>query len=242
MSFLNRPRKKHFCVFLLMANGLFAFEILGQIIEDTRPNVLIIMVDDLNDCIAGLGGHQQALTPNMTRLAESGVTFKHAYCNAPMCGPSRASLFTGVYPHHSRNFYQDAWYQNEVLINSRTMMEQFKMEGYQVMGTGKILHQLKKENWTHYENPADYSPTPFDGHKRLPHPDVPSPFAGIGWVDGSLGPCINLMGRSTKAGKPLHWTTGNPNNGYTPMRYINDDDRDPTPDEGNAAWAAPHRH
>ena len=57
-------------------------------------------------------------------------------------------------------------------------------------------------------------------------------------VDGSLGPFINLEGRTTADGKPLSWTTGNPRIGFTPMRYINDDDRDPTPDEQNAAWAA----
>ena len=106
------------------------------------------------------------------------------------------------------------------------------------MGTGKILHHNKEELWTHFENPADYSPTPFDGEERWPHPEVPAPFSDIGWVDGSLGPFINLAGRTTPDGKELHWTTGNPKTGYTPMRYINDDDRDSTPDEVNASWAA----
>ena len=95
------------------------------------------MVDDLNDCIEGMDGHAQALTPNMKRLAASGVTFKRAYTTAPMCGPSRASLFTGVYPHHSRNFFQAPWFQFEVLDNTRTIMEQFKQAGYYVTGSGK---------------------------------------------------------------------------------------------------------
>lgn len=196
------------------------------------------MVDDLNDCIEGMGGHAQSLTPNMTRLARSGVSFRRAYTAAPMCGPSRASLFTGVYPHHSNNYFQAPWFRNEVLSNTRTMMEQFKAGGYQVLGTGKIMHHNQDHLWTHFENPADYSPTPFDGEERVPHPDVPAPFSDIGWVDGSLGPFINLEGRTTADGKPLHWTTGNPNTGYTPMSYINDDDRDPTPDERNAQWTA----
>jgi len=109
-----------------------------------KPNVLLIMVDDLNDHIGNLGGHPQAYTPNMDKLAKSGVSFLRAYTNAPMCGPSRASLFTGVYPHHSNNYFQAPWFKNEVLNNTRTMMEQFKDAGYQVIGTGKILHHNKK--------------------------------------------------------------------------------------------------
>jgi arylsulfatase A-like enzyme len=203
-----------------------------------QPNVLLIMVDDLNDCIEQMGGHAQALTPNMTRLAQSGVSFRRAYTNAPMCGPSRACLFTGVYPHHSNNYFQAPWFQNEVLNNTRTMMEQFKEAGYHVMGTGKIMHHNKTELWTHFENFADYGPSPFNGEERVPHPDVPAPFSEIGWVDGSLGPFVNLAGRNTEDGKALSWTTGDQHHGYTPMRYVNDEDRSPTPDERNARWTA----
>ena len=203
-----------------------------------QPNVLLIMIDDLNDCIEGLNGHPQSLTPNITRLAKSGALFKKAYTNAPMCGPSRASLFTGVYPHNSGNFFQAPWFENEVLNNTKTIMEQFMEAGYQVLGTGKILHHLKRENWTAFENPADYSPSPFDGEKRVPHPDVPAPFSDIGWVDGSLGPFINLEGRQSREGKSLTWTTGNPRTGFVPMKYVDDENRDPTPDEINAKWTA----
>lgn len=203
-----------------------------------KPNVLIIMIDDLNDCLQGWGGHAQALSPNIHRLAKTAASFRQAYTNAPMCGPSRASLFTGIYPHHSGNFFQAPWYKKETLSNTRTIMEQFKLHGYHVMGSGKILHHNQDHLWSHFEHPADYSPSPFDGEKRVPHPDVPAPFYDIGWVDGSLGPFINLEGRKSPEGKPLSWTTGNPNTGFSPMRYISDEDRDPTPDERNARWAA----
>ena len=210
----------------------------GQNSLHPKPNVLFIMVDDLNDCIGGMGGHDQTLTPNMDRLAQSGTAFLRAYTNAPMCGPSRSSMFTGVLPHHSHNYFQAPWMDNEVLINTRTMMEQFKEAGYNVMGTGKILHHNKLDIWSHFENPADYGPSPFDGVERVPHPDVPTPFSDIGWVDGSLGPFINLQGRTTAEGKPLSWTTGNGKNlPYKPMRYENDMHRDSTPDEQNATWA-----
>ena len=196
------------------------------------------MVDDLNDNIGILGGHSQAKTPKMDAFAKTAATFTRAYAAAPMCGPSRASMFTGIFPHNSNNYFQKPWYDYEVLNNSRTIMEQFKKAGYNVMGSGKILHHNKLELWTSFENEADYSPTPFDGEKQVPHPDVPAPFSNIGWVDGSLGPFVNLEGRKTSEGKPLRWTTGNKQIGFKPMRYVNDVDRDRTPDEINADWAA----
>lgn len=213
-------------------------DLLSQKEEIKKPNVLIIMIDDLNDCIASFNGHKQSYSPNIDKLAQSGILFTNAHTNAPMCGPSRASLFSGIYPHNSRNFYQANWVNNEVLSNSKMMMEQFKDNGYNVLGTGKILHHNSKDLWTQFGNEADYTPTPFDGEVRWPHPDVPAPFSDIGWVDGSLGPFKNLEGYKSPSGKPLHWTTGNPKTGYKEMRYISDSDRDLTPDEVNANWAA----
>ncbi|MCH2083090.1 MAG: sulfatase [Saprospiraceae bacterium] len=227
---------KSFLLFLII--GIVSCDTKKEVTISTSPNVLVIMVDDLNDNIGALKGHPQALTPNMDKLAHSATLFLHAYSNAPMCGPSRASMFTGIYPHHSNNYFQEPWFQFETLTNSRTIMEQFKKEGYNVIGTGKIMHHNRKEMWTHFENDADYSPTPFDGVKQVPHPDVPAAFAEIGWVDGSLGPFLNLESRTNSQGKPLQWITGNERTGFNPMRYINDDDRDPTPDERNATWVA----
>jgi len=57
-----------------------------------KPNVLFIAVDDLNDWIGCLGGHPDAKTPNLDRLASRSTLFTRAYCNAPACNPSRGSL------------------------------------------------------------------------------------------------------------------------------------------------------
>ena len=206
--------------------------------KENPPNVLLIMIDDLNDCIETLKGHPQSLTPNMRKLAQSGVAFLNAHTNAPMCGPSRSSMMMGVYPHHSQNFFQAPWFNNPVLKNTRTLSEQFRKAGYQTLGTGKVLHHLKTENWDHYENPPDYGPMVWDGNNRLAHPDIPRPFYDIGPVDGSLGPLVNLEGKTTEAGQAIEWIYGYKKEGVIPMRYINDNDRDPTPDEMNAAWTA----
>ena len=63
-----------------------------------KPNVVFIIVDDLNDWIGAMGGHPQSKTPNLDALAKQGVLFTNAHCNAPQCGPSRASLLNAVSP------------------------------------------------------------------------------------------------------------------------------------------------
>ena len=68
---------------------------------DEKLNVILIVCDDLNDYVEGFDGHPNAITPNLVRLAKRGVRFKQAHCNIPICGPSRASLFSGIYPHNS---------------------------------------------------------------------------------------------------------------------------------------------
>ncbi|MEJ6523056.1 MAG: sulfatase-like hydrolase/transferase, partial [Opitutales bacterium] len=65
------------------------------------PNVLFIAVDDLRDWVGHLGGHPNATTPHIDRLAKRGVSFTRAYCSAPLCNPSRISLLTGVAPSKS---------------------------------------------------------------------------------------------------------------------------------------------
>ena len=72
-----------------------------------KPNVVMIVCDDLNDYVSGMAGHPQARTPHIARLAQSGVAFKRAYSNNPICAPSRSSFLTGIYPHTSKNLYWD---------------------------------------------------------------------------------------------------------------------------------------
>jgi choline-sulfatase len=64
-----------------------------------KPNILIFMVDELNAGATGVYGHPFVQTPNLDRLAQSGVTVERAYCNSPLCVPSRAAFMTGRYPY-----------------------------------------------------------------------------------------------------------------------------------------------
>lgn len=202
-----------------------------------QPNVIFIICDDLNDYVEGFGGHPDAVTPNMTRLANSGVRFTQAHCNIPICGPSRASLFTGIYPHNSGCYGFTKWDTYEVLKNSRTLMDHFRANGYRTLGTGKLMHHLVRQEWKQYGNRADYGPFAFAGGEKVAHPDVPAPFRETGPVDGSFGPFINLAGRKTPDGKPLRWQSGGWGKFAKPLRVETQDDRDQTPDELNGDWA-----
>lgn len=65
---------------------------------DTRPNVLFIAVDDLNDFPTFTQRYPDAKTPHMDKLAMRGMVFTRAHCQFPLCGPSRASVMTGMLP------------------------------------------------------------------------------------------------------------------------------------------------
>lgn len=64
---------------------------------NARPNLLIIMSDEHAPMFSGTYGHPLVQTPHMDRLAEGGVLFENAYCNTPLCVPSRMSFMTGRY-------------------------------------------------------------------------------------------------------------------------------------------------
>src|SRR6516164_6828787 len=63
-----------------------------------KPNILFLMVDQMAPLMIGPYGQKAAITPNLDRLARNGATFDNAYCNAPLCVPSRASMFSGRLP------------------------------------------------------------------------------------------------------------------------------------------------
>ena len=108
---------------------------------ESRPNVLFIAVDDLNDWTGCLGGHPGVKTPHLDALAGRGVLFTHAYCAAPACNPSRAALMTGIRPSTSGIYHNpQPWRKSPVLENAVTIPQHFMAHGYKAMGSGKIYH------------------------------------------------------------------------------------------------------
>lgn len=109
--------------------------------NSNAPNVLLIAVDDLNDWIGCMGGHPQAQTPNMDRLAERGVLFTNAHCQSPVCNPSRASLMTSLYPSTSGIYFLNPdLKESPVAAKSKLMPQRFQDEGYYVTAAGKLFH------------------------------------------------------------------------------------------------------
>ena len=125
----------------------------GQGARATGPNVLMISIDDLNDWIGPLGGHPQSQTPNIDALAKRGVTFRRAYCQAPACNPSRASLMTGMRPTTS-GCYQNADVWRDAMPLAVTLPKHFMLHGYEVIGGGKTFHNTQNDaaSWDYYSS------------------------------------------------------------------------------------------
>jgi arylsulfatase A-like enzyme len=139
-----------------------------------KPNVLLIAVDDLNDWIGCMGGHPQAKTPNIDRLAARGVLFSNAHCQSPVCNPSRASLMTSLYPSTSGIYFLDPDLDQSPVARKNTLMPQrFKEEGYHVIGAGKLFHNGGGQNEKYVPNYGGQ----FGGFGPRPEKKI-SPFPG----------------------------------------------------------------
>jgi arylsulfatase A-like enzyme len=118
--------------------------------ETSPPNVLLIAVDDLNDWVGYTGKHPETQTPNIDALAERGTVFTQAFSQYPLCGPSRASLFSGMLPSTLNLMKQPrpdsvvaeaAAEHNSLLLHSY-----FSEHGYKTMAVGKLLHRHLPED------------------------------------------------------------------------------------------------
>jgi len=121
-----------------------------------KPNILMIVVDDLNDYQHYLlDGHPQVETPNLNRLARSGVVFQSAYCTAPKSGPSRASFMSGKDPDYTGIYdneeIQTVFRENFQILSKDTvvytMAEVLRDSGYYTVGINKVYYGWKNEGF-----------------------------------------------------------------------------------------------
>ena len=124
---------------LIMFAAVGLLSVAGALAQQ-KPNVLFIMVDDLNADV-GFLGDETAKTPNMDRLAEQGTVFANAHCQAPICGPSRNSLLTGKFPHNTGLYGLDPLFREVDELKELTALPQlFRENGYNTPSIGKIYH------------------------------------------------------------------------------------------------------
>lgn len=171
--------------YLKVIPGVLALSCLGSSIPEQNtdkqeaPNILMLCVDDMNDWVGFLGGHPQARTPNMDKLAAKGVSFTNAHCPAPGCSPSRNAILFGVEPHHSGlyPFYNINNIEPGNIDSYIPLPLHFRLNGYETCGLKKVFHNpdntyLQDSIWDEYYDYGDRNIQLIESEGYIPDPYV----------------------------------------------------------------------
>ncbi|MBT6380105.1 MAG: sulfatase-like hydrolase/transferase, partial [Opitutales bacterium] len=211
-----------------------------------NPNVVFIIVDDLNDMPYQPDGKPLVPTPNIDRLKAQGVTFANAHTNDPLCAPSRASMNFGLYPQTTSLYWFEDWRNNGILKESVSLQDNLRNGGYSVYGTGKVYHGNQQGLFDEYGHSGNIGPWPWDGRKEtlrgyLPHPYQKFLLEGedsdidYQW-EHVFGPLSIIPDWPADEAGEVPGYKGWMLNGK-PWRYISEEDRDPISDELGAKWS-----
>lgn len=142
----------------------------------SRPNILMIAVDDQNDWLGFLGGHPQVKSPHIDALAASGTAFLNAHCQAPLCNPSRSSLLTGLRPSSTGIYGLSPGIRDvDITRNHVTLPQTYTEAGYHTYTCGKIYHDgsFKPQHRSREFN--TWGPAPGMGRPPTPIASLPEP-------------------------------------------------------------------
>lgn len=211
--------------------------------NNSKPNVLFIICDDLNDWVLHPPGHPKAKTPNIDRFSKTSVSFTNAHVVVPVCGPSRKCLLSGLYPQTVNDYGFGAWKANPLLKNSIPFPRHFRDNGYNSYATGKMLHSgAEGDFYTEYGIGPDYGPWPWKGKGKVMY--TPNPTQYKEWIehlpvqmhrDLNYGPLSDVpvwqADKKTPGAKGWYYQSGEE------FKYTDDNNRDKMPDEISADWA-----
>jgi arylsulfatase A-like enzyme len=147
-----------------------------------KPNILFIAIDDQNDWIGCLGGHPDAKTPHIDKLAAKGTVFLNAHCQSPLCNSSRASLMMGMRPDNTGIYGLGPWFrQLDEFKDLVALPQHLKANGYTTYSAGKIYHggygRKKQDREFDHLGPGATG-APFPGKKLV---DTPSTMKLVDW-------------------------------------------------------------
>jgi arylsulfatase A-like enzyme len=118
---------------------LLTFALISNVnAQKSKPNILFIAVDDLKPEL-GAYGNKLIKTPNIDRLAKMSTVFLNNYCQQAVCGPTRASLMTGMRPDYTK-VWDLKTQMRDMNPNIVTLPQYLISQGYKAVGTGKIYH------------------------------------------------------------------------------------------------------
>jgi iduronate 2-sulfatase len=130
-----------------------------------KPNVLLIMADDLTSTALSCYGNAICKTPNIDRIAAQGTRFTHAWCNATYCAPSRASMLSGYYPSGSKSIESEKPGKTKgdrapwAIGDKATWPQYFLQHGYYTARISKISHMKVPSDIEHGDDGADDKPS-----------------------------------------------------------------------------------
>ncbi|MFH1022492.1 MAG: sulfatase-like hydrolase/transferase, partial [Planctomycetota bacterium] len=195
---------------------------------NARSNILLVQCDSMDGRLMGCMGHPAAVTPHMDRMAERGVLFRNAYCNSPLCVPSRASMFSGLYTHHC-----EAWNNiNGLEETTPTFLNRFTAGGYATLvhgGTDYLSgqHTLRAQLSAHTRSANLHLPVwpklkPPRVEKTNPRRRTPIDMASLDWP--MLDRFCEALTASATSSQPFfaYCGIGTPHPPFSTLQYWHD--------------------